>query len=135
MPFFLFFFKSRYLSHFWIFGSQIFTKCLISCHILIIWWKIWVLLTIIFSLKIWLSPSSLTVDVTSMAVKDQLDITQSFLHFFISNFHETSLFMIYFDNLMKNLVFECDMISAVFFDVVDISSVFDFFYLKFSWNV
>ena len=95
-------------SHFWIFVSQIFSKCLISCHILIIWWKIWVLLTIIFSLKIWLSPSSLTVDVTSMTAKDQLDITQSFLHFFISNFHETSFFIKYFDNLMKNLVFECE---------------------------
>ena len=63
---------------------------------------------IIFSLKIWLSPSSLTVDVTSMAVKDQLDKTKSFLHFFISNFHETSFFMIYFDNLMTNLGEECE---------------------------
>ena len=82
--------------------------------------------------------SSLTVDVTSMAVKDQLDITQSFLHFFISNFHETSLFMIYFDNLMKNLVFECDTISAVFFGFflkVDISAIFEFLDLKFSPNV
>ena len=50
----------------------------------------------------------------SMAVKDQLDITQSLLHFFISNFHETSFFMIYFDNLMKNLVFECDTICVFF---------------------
>ena len=133
--FFWFFSKSRYLSYFLIFGSQIFTKCLISRHILIILWKIWVLLTIIFSLKIWLSPSSLTVDVTSMTAKDQLDITQSFLHFFISNFHETSWNMIYFDNLMKNLGFECDTISVFFFVLVDISSVFEFFDLKCASNV
>ena len=53
-----FFSTSRYLSHFWIFSPQIFIKCLILGYILIIWWKIWVLLTIIFYLKIWLSPES-----------------------------------------------------------------------------
>ena len=53
-----FFSTSRYLSHFWIFSPKIFIKCLILGYILIIWWKIWVLLTIIFYLKIWLSPES-----------------------------------------------------------------------------
>ena len=48
IDFFRFFFKSRYLSRFWIFWTQISSKYLISLHILIIWLEKWMLLTIIF---------------------------------------------------------------------------------------
>ena len=38
----LFFCTCQYLIRFGIFWSQMFVKCLIWCHMLIIWWKIWV---------------------------------------------------------------------------------------------
>ena len=51
----------------------------------------------------WLSTkNSLSGAVTSMAVKDQLNIFCSFLQFFVSNFLQISYFMIYFDILIKN---------------------------------
>ena len=53
------FLQSRYLSRFWIFWSEIFSKCLISYHSLIIWWKIHVLLTKNLPPQIWLSPKNL----------------------------------------------------------------------------
>ena len=54
-----FFLQSRYLSCFWIFWSEIFSKCLTTYHILIIWWKIHVLLTKNLPPQIWLSPKNL----------------------------------------------------------------------------
>ena len=88
----------------------------------------------------WLSTkNSLSGAVTSMAVKDQLNIFRSFLQFFVSNFLWISYFMIYFDILIKNWAISTKRDgygkNEVFVNKVDISVVFEFFNLKFSQNV
>ena len=83
------------------FVSKSFLKCLISCQILIIWWKNWVLLTIIFYLKIWLSPGSHRGRCYPYDSHSSTELNSSFSQFFTSNFFETYFFMLYFDNLMQ----------------------------------
>ena len=131
-----FLFQSRYLSRFWIFSTQIFIKYLILCQILIIWWKIWVLLTIIFYLKIWLSPGSHGGMCYPYDSHSSTELNSSFSHFLTSNFLET-YFLCYILIIYYN--FRCGVSRNMgttsklgFCYKVDISAVFEFFHLKFS---
>ena len=96
-----FFKKSRYLSRFWIFWTQIFSKYLISWHILIIWWEKWVLLTIIFPLQFWLSLRVNDPWSTPKLKKDQgwTEYMSAVLAHLILKFSSNIIFMIYFYNL------------------------------------